>query len=1085
MRFAANEQTLSRLHLIGTLSIVLLLTVALGGYFSWQAEQTHHESLERVAQTVQAQQHARLKSELDSAVNLVHFTRSSSDEVLRKRLREQVDMAINLAQAIHTQASPGRSADDVKRLILEALRPARFFEGRGYYFVTNMQGRVVLLPTTPKREGDSLMDIRDDNGHPIMRGLIDAARKPDGQGFSRYRWYPPDNPNLMADKLAYVRHFAPYGWLIGAGDYPTAWEQAQKADVLARLQGFKFGQSGYIGVLDRRGHSLLSPSDTRLEGQHYKDMPHAQSTAVAQLLAEAQAGGGLVHYTWPDQASGITMNKTALVRLVEPWGWVMLATMQNDEILEAVQHDQAQHFPGAHQRWRDMLLPLLLALALGTAGSWAFARWMRTLLNNYRAELLAKNQAVAESESLFHAVFDNAAVGLAKVAPDGRFLLINRPFCKLIGYSHDEVLAGGLTFQKITVPEDLPTDMAHVQRLLDGLEDDYQLEKRYLHKDGHTVWINLAVHLVRDVSGAPRYFISAVNDITDRKQAEQAQQLAASVFSHAREGIMITEVDGSIINVNAAFTRITGYSHAEVIGKNPRLLESGRHSPAYYAVMWQNINTVGHWYGEIWNRRKNGEIYAEMQTISAVRDPRGEIKHFVSIFTDITSIKEHEQQLERLAHFDALTGLPNRVLLADRLSQAMHNVQRHTQFLAVVCLDLDGFKEVNDTHGHDAGDQLLMAVATRMSHCLHEGDTLARIGGDEFVVVLVDLPDSAACAPLLNRLLAAAHAPLQLAGKTLQVSASQGVTFYPQADDINADQLQRQANQAMYQAKLSGKNRYRVFDAEQDRIVRGHHENLARIHQAMTHRELLLHYQPKVNMRTGKVVGAEALIRWQHPQHGLLAPSMFLPVIENHPLAEAVGEWVMHTALTQMQAWHAAGLVIPVSVNVGARQLQQRDFVTRLQGILAAHPDIDPAYLELEVLETSALEDIAGVSAVIEQCRQIGVLFALDDFGTGYSSLTYLKRLPVTLFKIDQSFVRDMLNDPDDLAILQGVIGLARAFKRGLMAEGVEEVEQGEMLLHLGCELAQGHGIACPMPGPEVPTWARHWQPDTAWTGAR
>jgi len=1085
MRFAANEQTIPRLHLLGTLSIVLLLTLALGGYFSWRTEQSHRESLQQVAQIVQGQQHAQLTSELDAAMSFLAFRQADSDGALRKRLREQVDIAMQIAQSIHTQASPGRSAADVKRLIVEALRPARFFEGRGYYFISDLQGRGILLPTAPQREGVSLLDDRDDNGHPVMRGLLNAARKPEGQGYSRYRWYPPGDPERMADKLAYVRHFAPFDWLIGAGDYTQAWEKTQKDDVMARLQGMKFGQSGYIGLLDRSGHSLLSPSDAALEGLHYQNMPAAQSAAVAQLLAKAREGGGFVHYAWPDRASGRTVNKTAMVRLLDPWGWVMLATMQDDEMLAAVQQEQMLHFPGLHARWLDMWLPLLLALTLGAAGSWGFARWLRWLLQNYHANMLAKNQAVADSEALFHAVFDKAAVGIAQVAPDGRFLQINQQFCKLIGYSRDEVLAPGFDFQKITFPDDLSADLAQVQRLLDGQDDSYQLEKRYLHKDGSAVWVNLAVHLVRDALGDARYFVSAAIDMTGRKQAEKAQQLAASVFSHAREGIMITAVDGTIINVNAAFTRITGYSREEVIGKNPRLLESGRHSSAFYAVMWQNINTEGHWYGEIWNRRKNGDVYAEMQTISAVRDAQGDIMHFVSLFTDITALKEHEQQLEHLAHFDALTNLPNRVLLADRLHQAMHNVQRHAQFLAVAYLDLDGFKQINDTHSHDAGDQLLVAVATRMKHALREGDTLARIGGDEFVAVLVDLPDAAACALLLDRLLAAAHEPLLLNGHTLQVSASLGVTFYPQADEIDADQLQRQADQAMYQAKLSGKNRYRLFDAEQDRSVRGHHESLARIHHAMTHGELLLHYQPKVNMRTGAVKGAEALIRWQHPEQGLLAPAMFLPVIENHPLAEEVGEWVLHTALTQMQAWHAAGLHIPVSVNVGARQLQQRDFVARLQGILAAHPDIDPAYLELEVLETSALEDIAGVSAVINQCRQIGVMFALDDFGTGYSSLTYLKRLPVTLLKIDQSFVRDMLNAPDDLAILQGVIGLARAFKRELMAEGVEKVEQGAMLLQLGCELAQGHGIACPMPGPEVPAWAQRWRPDPAWTGAK
>jgi EAL domain-containing protein (putative c-di-GMP-specific phosphodiesterase class I) len=297
--------------------------------------------------------------------------------------------------------------------------------------------------------------------------------------------------------------------------------------------------------------------------------------------------------------------------------------------------------------------------------------------------------------------------------------------------------------------------------------------------------------------------------------------------------------------------------------------------------------------------------------------------------------------------------------------------------------------------------------------------------------------------------------------------------------------LLRQADQAMYQAKQAGKNRYHVFDAEQDRNVRGHHESLERIRRALTAHEFVLHYQPKVNMRTGLVVGAEALIRWQHPEKGLLAPAVFLPVIEDHPLAIDVGEWVIDTALTQLELWHAAGLDIPVSVNVGARQLQQAGFVDRLRSFLTKHPFIQPGNLELEVLETSALEDISRVSQVIEECRKIGVSFSLDDFGTGYSSLTYLKRLPVTLLKIDQSFVRDMLDDPDDLSILDGVLALSKAFNRAAMAEGVETVAHGAMLLQLGCELAQGYGIARPMPGDALPAWVVGWRIDPSWESVK
>ena len=567
----------------------------------------------------------------------------------------------------------------------------------------------------------------------------------------------------------------------------------------------------------------------------------------------------------------------------------------------------------------------------------------------------------------------------------------------------------------------------------------------------------------------------------ERKQAEERLHLAASVFTHAREGIMITSADGRIIDVNEAFSRITGYSRDEALGHNPRFLKSGRQERSFYTTMWQDLIDKGHWQGEIWNRRKNGEHYAEMKTISAVRDDHGVVRQYLSLFSDITAIKEHELQLQFNAHHDALTGLPNRTLLADRLKQAMVQTRRREQRLAVLYLDLDGFKAVNDRHGHETGDQLLMALATRIRHALREGDTLARLGGDEFVAVMQDLSDVEQALPVVNRVLAAAAQPVAIGKLTLQVSASLGLTAYPQTDDVDADQLLRQADQAMYQAKLSGKNRCHVFDAEQDRSVRGHHESIEHIRHALLNHEFVLHYQPKVNMRTGRVVGAEALIRWQHPQRGLLAPGSFLPVIEDHPLSLDIGEWVMEAALQQMDAWRQQGLRLPLSINLGARQLQQPDFVERLRARLATHPEVRPGDLELEVLETSALGDLARVSQIMVACRDMGVAFALDDFGTGYSSLAYLKRLPVHQLKIDQSFVRDMLDDPDDLAILEGVLGLSRAFHREVIAEGVETVDHGEMLLYLGCELGQGYGIARPMPGLDIPAWAAQWRPDARW----
>ena len=572
--------------------------------------------------------------------------------------------------------------------------------------------------------------------------------------------------------------------------------------------------------------------------------------------------------------------------------------------------------------------------------------------------------------------------------------------------------------------------------------------------------------------------------VIERTANEAHLQLAASVFQHAREGIMIVDANGTIIEVNDTFTHITGYSRTDILGQNPRILQSGRQDSDFYAQMWAALSERGHWSGEVWNRRKNGEIYAETLTISAVRDATGIAKNYVALFTDITDTKEQQRKLEHFAHFDALTGLPNRVLLADRLKQAMLHSQRRNLALAVVYLDLDGFKAVNDLHSHSVGDALLVALAQRMKDALRDGDTLARIGGDEFVAILVDLEQPQDCEAVLERLLQAAADPLMVDGHVLKVSASIGVTQFPQ-DAVDAEQLMRHADHAMYIAKLGGKNRFHHFDVAQDTAVKTQRQDIAAIHGALEQREFVLFYQPKVSMKTGVVTGAEALIRWQHPDRGLLPPAAFLGVIENHPISVELGEWVIDTALAQMDIWARMGLHFPVSVNVGVRQLQQGNFVERLTALLQAHPDVPPLSLELEVLETSAMEDIGHVSDVMNACRALGVGFALDDFGTGYSSLTYLKHLPAELLKIDQSFVRDMLDDPDDLAIVEGVIGLATAFRRNVIAEGVETLAHGELLMTLGCELAQGYGIARPMPANSIPAWVASWRPDASWTAWR
>ena len=575
--------------------------------------------------------------------------------------------------------------------------------------------------------------------------------------------------------------------------------------------------------------------------------------------------------------------------------------------------------------------------------------------------------------------------------------------------------------------------------------------------------------------------IAVSQDISERLRAEERQRLAASVFDNAHEGIMITNEKGRIVEVNSTFTELTGYSRAEAIGQTPDLLKSGHHDAAFYSDMWNTIAQDGYWQGEIWNRKKSGEIFVEQLTVSAVRDRSGVISHYVAIFSDITVIKQHQQRLEHLAHFDALTQLPNRMLLGDRMQLAMAQTERSSKMLAVCYLDLDNFKPINDEFGHSVGDYLLIDVAQRLKTCVRAGDTVARLGGDEFVLLIANLEDLHECELAMGRIINALAQPFRVSQRQVSIAASIGVTLYPH-DGADSDTLLRHADQAMYAAKQAGRNRYHLFDPENDRRARIRREEIGRIREALANNEFRLYFQPKVDMRQGTVVGAEALIRWQHPERGILLPASFLPVVEGTETAIEIGDWVINETLKQLDIWLSeSGLRVSVSINIAGNHLQNPGFSQRLGELLTCYPAVFPSQIELEILETAALADVGTTAALFTECRNLGVSFALDDFGTGYSSLTYFRRLPADILKIDQSFVRDMLDNPDDLAIVEGVIGLTQAFRRSVIAEGVETVEHGLVLLLLGCDMAQGFGIARPMPAEELPTWIARFQPDELW----
>ncbi len=697
-----------------------------------------------------------------------------------------------------------------------------------------------------------------------------------------------------------------------------------------------------------------------------------------------------------------------------------------------------------------------------------------------RAEL-----ALAVREAQLSRVLEGSDLGYWDWNVQTNELQVSARWETMLGYEPGEMQVTVDRWPEHVHPEDFPLVLASVERHLKGETAAHEVEMRCRTKEGEWRWIRTSGRVVSwDAQGRPLMMSGTHTDVTEPKQLELALKEAAMVFESSLEGIVVVDPQMRITKVNAAFCHITGYAPEEVLGRSPKILASGRHGPDFYREMWETLGAHDVWRGELWNRRRNGEIFAELLTISCVRDAKGVVQYYIGVFSDISQIKSHEAELHRIAHFDPLTGVPNRRLLVDRLHQALARAARNGSSLAVGFLDLDGFKVINDAHGHALGDRLLIEVTRRITEVLRAEDTLARLGGDEFVVLLTDITSERDCTLVLDRLLQVVQQSMSIEGRELRVTASIGVSLFPH-DNADADTLMRHADQAMYLAKEAGKNRYQLFDPVSDRRAQSHREFLQRLQQALDAREFVLHYQPKVDLVDGRLLGVEALIRWDCPGRGLVPPCEFLPQLQSSSLELLLGDWVIEEALSQAQRWREQGLDLRVSINISAAQLQQPDFHEKLAQALRRHPGQAPQQFELEVLETAQIEDMDTAVGILRRCGDLGVRFALDDFGTGYSSLTYLRKLPVQTLKIDQSFVRGMLGNTDDMGIVEGVIRMARAFRMEVVAEGVETLEHGRILLHQGCHLMQGFGIARPMPAEALAAWLLRWQFEAPWRALR
>jgi diguanylate cyclase (GGDEF)-like protein/PAS domain S-box-containing protein len=927
--------------MLGTVAIAVLLLVTVASHFLIKNKQDNDIRLAALEQEFLQKGHNRLVSEVKSANDYIRYMVAQAETVLKQHSQTEVLKAHSIATTIYQLEHSQRPESEVKALIRESLRDIRFFNGRGYIFIDDANGLCILLPTSPSVEGRSLYDNQDDTGHYIMRGLLAAADNDAGEGFSRYRWYPPHDQTQMEDKIAFVKLFEPYGWIIGAGDYLYQIENDLKEQALKRLESIRFGEHGYLAVFDGDGRLMSTPGLSSLQGKNIgADKKKLEDKAIQTILAKAEQGGGFINYQWYFPNGEGPYNKISLVGKVDDLDWIIVAGFYPEDIKGLLQSQKDLLAKAQFEDRSQLYLFLILAAFITLTLSYIFSQWLNRKFTQYHLDLQQQQNELLEN-------------------------------------------------------------------------------------------------------------------------AEQLK-LASRVFDNASEGIMVTGDNNVLLAVNDAFTEITGYTAEEVLGRNPKFLQSGRHDESFYRQMWLAINQRGQWSGEIWNRRKSGELFPQWLSISASMDTAGEVRNYIASITDLTERKEVEKKIQYLSDYDPLTNLPNRRLLGYRVDQTINMSKRKgDQQFALLYIDLDHFKNINDSLGHGFGDEILQKVAERIECLIRDGDTVSRLGGDEFMILVSDLDKLESIANLAERLLYDISRPLETDGH-LTVTPSIGIAVYPNDGD-SFDTLLRNADAAVHFAKTQGRNNYQFYTAEMNRQASTRLRVEMALRKAIEKNEFTVFYQPQLCLAKKKLIGCEALVRWQHPEQGLVPPDAFIPLAEETGLILQIGGWVLEQACLQGVKWlHKSGPDFTMSVNVSVRQFRP-ELVDEVRNALV-HSGLPSSNLVIEITESTLMQNEETTLLLLQELKQLGVQLSLDDFGTGYSSMAYLKRFNLDQLKIDRAFISDLPHNRDDAAITSAIIDVASHFGLVTVAEGIETEAQAEFLANVGCVEGQGYLYEKPIP---------------------
>ncbi|EPJ43086.1 MAG: hypothetical protein OFPI_44310 [Osedax symbiont Rs2] len=939
MKPQPNASSLLSYQSKGMLGIVLLLIFGVFGNFIYLNKLSFNNQVRALAQDEYRQQQQQISAELAAATSYISYMHDSASKELKQQAKAKVEHAYSIANSLYQQQKDQLSKAQLQKLIVETLRPLRFFNGRGYYFIASLQGDSVLSANNPEMENSHLFSAKA-TIQKSAREVINSVKNPQQAGFSSYRWPSAGNPDIYANKISYAKVFTPYDWIIGSGDYVDRFTADLHAAALLRLSQLRIDGNGYIAVLDKDANWLLAPPAGNWFWQTEMTDPN-NSGSLDNLLAFAAAGGGFISTDLNGRATATGSGSLSLVKSIDDFQWIIVAGSQQREPSANLVSKRQSLRNKEQQTVGFLVFTLLLTIAITLTFVLLFSRSYKLLFKRYQANIEHKN------------------------------------------------------------------------------------------------------HSLQEISKELR--------------------VAASFFNLANEGIIIPDAQQNILAVNPACTTTNGYSEAELLGGTPNILSSGKHDTHFYQQMWRGINKEGKRQGEIWNKRKSGQVFPQWMSVSVCKDEAGEVLNYISIFSDSTERKNAEQRLRRLAEYDPLTELANRRLLSQRAEQAISFCHRNPGHkLALMFIDLDRFKNINDSLGHAVGDKVLQQTAKRLLNTFRSSDTVCRLGGDEFIILIDHIEVETAAAHLADRVLHELAQPLQIEELDLVITPSIGIAVYPD-NGKDFGTLLKNADAALYHAKSEGRNNFQFFT--NDMNIRATQKlSIERdLRKALKRNEFEIHYQAQYDLSSGQLSGCEALIRWRCPTRGLVPPDQFISIAEEAGIIIPIGNWVIAECCRQAVKWQQQGLQpLSIAVNVSSGQFN-KELVPYIRNILL-DTGLESSWLVVEVTESALMNDPQFSRQILLELQALGIEIALDDFGTGYSSLAYLKRFPIDKLKIDKVFIDGLPKDKDDIALTKSVIDVAANLNMTTIAEGVETQAQYLFLQQLGCQQMQGYYKAKPQP---------------------